>query len=369
VAGGACLLAGTARAALPDRAKPSGQRRRPDRAYTFRELLDRADLIAVGEIVAPEGSKKGAPQEVGLIRISEVLKGEPPPGSPGDGSAISSERPGEERVRFRVEGPALPAGAEAIWFFPRAGADGVYVVDHPQCAYDVTHRTLVKIGIETPERIRPRYYLRRADEKLAESIHRAKDRLALARVPPGPSAEGLRLAFRTTSPKSRAGRALLGRFTLTNGGEKPVLVCDSAQECYFVVAERRAAETTAPDGDTQDGREGRRGLVHPVDPRESSSEVAKAGAPEIGGLSGLGIGLLISEHDFTKLAPGESVTRSLTISPERLAALREPGKVSMRGAYLYRRPEAPLVDLPPDAWEGIVASPPVELEVQPPLGR
>ena len=230
----------------------------------------------------------------------------------------------------------------------------------------------MKIGVETPERIRPRYYLRRADEKLAESISRAKDRLALVQVRPGPSAEGLRLAFRTTSLTSRAGRALLGRFTLTNGGEKPILVCDSAQECYFVVAERHVTETTAPDRDTQDGQDGsdgRRDPAHPVNPRESSSEVAKAGAPEIGGLSGLGIGLLISEHDFTRLAPGESVTRSLTISPERLEALREPGKVSMRGAYLYRRPEAPLVDLPPDAWEGMVASPPVELEVQPRLGR
>ncbi len=106
----------------------------------------------------------------------------------------------------------------------------------------------------------------------------------------------------------------------------------------------------------------------------AKSVVAKAGAPEIrglSGLSGLGIGLMISEHDFTKLAPGETVTRSLTISPERLKALgehgTEPRKVTLRGVYFYRRPELPLVDLPGNAWEGAVASDPVELEVLPAL--
>jgi hypothetical protein len=97
--------------------------------------------------------------------------------------------------------------------------------------------------------------------------------------------------------------------------------------------------------------------------------VAKAGAAEIRGQEGLGIGLLISEHDFVKLAPGQRITRSLTVSPDYLRALREPGAVSMRGVYHYRRPESPLVDLPADAWEGAVASESVEIRVLAPLRR
>ena len=337
------LAAGAARAA------------QPDRAYTFRELLDRAHLIAVGEVVAPGSSKEGAPLrkhvETGLLRVRKVLRGKAP------------ERP----VRFRVDGPPLPAGAKAIWFLTAPGPDGVFVIDHPQCAYDLAHRTLVEIGIKAPERIRPGYYLRREDEKLAESIRRAEQRRELALVRPGPSAEGLALAFETVEPKSRAGEPILARFTLSNAGTKPLLVCDSAQEAYFVVAERDALPSR--------GRAGVGGDRQPSSPLpltpslKGRGEVAKAGAPAIPGQSELGIGLLITEHDFTRLAPGASITRSLTISPKYLAALREAGKVRIRGVYHYRRPKAPLVDLPANAWEGSVASEPVELEVLPPLGR
>jgi len=95
----------------------------------------------------------------------------------------------------------------------------------------------------------------------------------------------------------------------------------------------------------------------------AKSEVAKAGAAEIEGQTRLGPGLLITEHDFVRLAPGRSITRTLTVWPECLEALREPGRVTIRGVYHYRRPEAPLIGPPQNAWEGSVASDPVEIEL------
>ena len=337
----------------------------PDRIYTFRELLDRSDLILVADVVVPEGSKKGAPQKTGLLRVRKVLKGDVP----------------QDSICFRVEGPPLPAGAKAIWFLTTPGPDGVFVIDHPQCAYDTTHRALVEIGTRTRERIRRGYYLRREDERLAERIRRAKEKRALAGVRPGPTPEGLALAFEVADRKSRAGEPVLARFTLTNGGPKTLLVCDSAQECWFVVAEPEATGDTPGERLATEDTEVTEGNGSPArrSPRRSDSVlsvtsvaksvVAKAGAPEIRGQSALGIGLLISEHDFTRLAPGKSVRRSLTVSPEVVGLLREPGKVSIRGVYHYRRPPAPLVDLPRRAWEGSVASDPVEIEVLPRLGR
>jgi hypothetical protein len=283
-------------------------------------------LIAVGEVVAPrEGDVPGATSE-GEIRLSAVLKGKTPPGA----------------IRFAVVGPPIPVGAKAIWFLRPPRADGTYVIDHPQCAYDVTHRTVLDAAMRSPERIRPGYFLRREDEQLALAVREAAERRRLRSLPAGAPQGGLQLSTRALCATVRAGGAVVIEYVVSNRSDAPVLLCDSPQECYFARAAGQGGGDTKP-----------------------SDDVARAGSLEIDMESALGLGQLVSEHDFVTLLPGKSVSRSLTLSPKRFSSLNVVGKTTIWGIYRYRPPRTPLVRLPSNPWTGAVAALPVVVTVLP----
>jgi len=284
----------------------------PEKVYTLRELLARASLIAVGKVEAGEGVSAKRVRE-GFLDLRAPLKGE----------AVGG------RVPFRVDGPPLPVGALAIWVLAAPTEDGTYVVDHPQCAYDVTHLGIVKRAVVEPERVRPGYYLRREDERLAEEVCKARDLKLLGGLKPGPSPDGLKVDVRLASQSPRAGRGVVLDYILTNTSKRAILVCDSAEECYYVRAMRGQP------------------------PRV---EIGRAGAAALDVEKTLGIDSLVSQHDFVELAPGASTRRRISVSGTVIPMLGLPGPVSITGIYRYSEPKIPLVDLPSAPWTGAVAS-------------
>jgi hypothetical protein len=320
VRAGSLCLAVTLAASVAPRPAAGGV---PEKVYALRELIDRSTLIAIGTVTTDEPSAEGRVVR-GFLDVRDVLKG-----SAGAG-----------RIPFVVDGPPLPVGVRAIWMLADPGPDGVYRVDHPQCAYDMTHRTVLEKALRDPHSIRPGYFLRREDEILAQKVREALEMRAMRDLASGPSADGLALTIRLANQSPRVGGVVVVEFTLANVSQKPMLVCDSGEECYYV----RAIATHG-----------------------GAAGVARAGADEFQVEHTLGLGSLVSEHDFLVLDPGERITRSLTVSSRAIPALRSVGAVKISGVYRYRRPELDTAVTAEDPWAGMIASESVDATLLPPL--
>jgi len=306
----------------------------PDKAYTLKELLDRAAIIVIARVVedGPAAGGKAALRE-GLLAVSHVMRGEGVP----------------EELRFRVEGPPLPVSASAIWFLTPPGPDGIYVIDHPQCAYDVSHRAVVEKALKDPSRVSPGYYLRREDELLAARVRAAREMRALATVAAGRSPEGLELSVRLRpSLRARGGEApgqpadagkdfIALEFVLKNAGGRELLVCDSTEECYFLRVER----------------EGRAEVVRAVEETPLPPAAAELGS-------------LVSVHDFVHLEPGGRLVHNLDVRRGSSPLLRAAGGARLSGVYRYAGPGREDLRLPSEPWRGAVASSPFDVALPEP---
>jgi len=93
------------------------------------ELVDRSDLVVLGELVSMRPHKEGSDLfEVGTIQVSEVLVG-----SKGI-TAVSLLAPAREGGLRSSTTINYAVGQRGLWFLRRqpGGVEGVYLADHPQ---------------------------------------------------------------------------------------------------------------------------------------------------------------------------------------------------------------------------------------------
>lgn len=98
--------------------------------YTDRELIEKSDVIVVGEFLGQTEVRFGSagePLSIGVIAVREVLKG----------------KPQEKVLLIAVPSPTKPVSGSDIVFRPKqeglwlvaarpGGPTGVYFADHPQ---------------------------------------------------------------------------------------------------------------------------------------------------------------------------------------------------------------------------------------------
>jgi len=304
------LVASAAPAAAGDAAPPAppgGGRARtafPKKAFTLRELLERAEVIFVGKVTS------GGGKEAGPARLvpEEVLKG----AVPDEGFAVTTL------------GPPLPAGAIAIWLLaaPKPGAG--YVIDHPQCAYDVLYLSRLKKALASPREIGLRDYLRKSDLRLTRLIaKRAELGMGAQKLAPRPVSGKLQLSVKTAPMRLRVGEDLSVEFVLTNLGEEPTHVMNSTFRNFFLRVRR--------------SKPGAR----PVLLNQRDASVLK-------GLA-LDLGDFVSVTDFFELGPGKKLSTTLHYSPTHFPVLRKPGKVEVTGMY---RVALGRVELEFEPWRG-----------------
>jgi len=286
----AVLAASMAAAAHAAPAAEKPERRRapfPRKAYTLRELLERADVIFVGKVAYPAGG-------AGSTRLApeEVMKGKVP----------------DEGLEVAAVGPPLPRGARAIWFLATKKPGRGYVIDHPQCAYDVLYLSRVKAALKDPRGIGLQDYLREGDVRLARLIaERAEYGLDSEKLAPRPVSGKLQLSVKAASARIRVGGDLSVEFVLTNLGEEPAHVMNSVFRNFFLRV-RRAKKGSPP-------------LL--LNQRDAS--VLK-------GLA-LDLGDFVNVTDFCELAPGRKLSTMLHYSPTHFPILRAAGKVEVTGIY------------------------------------
>lgn len=203
----------------------------------------------------------------------------------------------------------------------------------------MAHRTLLEIAIKKPEMIRPQYYLRKEDERLAVDIRKERERRALGAIPESNSADGLSLALRVLSAPARAGGSITVEFIFTNNSLVDILLCDSSEECYFLRAQ------------------------HPTD---ASVHIGPAGADSLDIEKTLDLGPLIAEHDFITLVPGQSFSKRMSVSARSVPPLASPGRVRVAGIYRYTHDSQAGLALQGNPWEGALVSPAVDAELLPP---
>jgi hypothetical protein len=93
---------------------------------SLEQLVDRSDLIVVGEIVAGDGNSSG-PYELGTIKVSEVLAGA---SSKGLSAVLLAMR--QRGGLVASDSIVYRAGQSGIWFLRKAPGEGYYLADHPQ---------------------------------------------------------------------------------------------------------------------------------------------------------------------------------------------------------------------------------------------
>jgi len=292
----AVLAASMAAAAHAAPAAEKPERRRapfPPKAYTLRELLERAEIIFVGKVAYPAGGAGGA-GGAGSTRLApeEVLKGKVP----------------DEGLEVDTVGPPLPRGARAIWFLPAKKPGRGYVIDHPQCAYDVLYLSRVKAALKDPRGIGLQDYLREGDVRLARLIaERAEYGLDSEKLAARPVSGKLQLSVKAAPARIRIGGDLSVEFVLTNLGEEPAHVMNSVFRNFFLRV-RRAKKGSPP-------------LL--LNQRDAS--VLK-------GLA-LDLGDFVNVTDFSELAPGRKLSTMLHYSPTHFPVLRGAGKLEVTGIY------------------------------------
>ena len=197
------LLAACSAAAGEGRRAPA-----PEEAYTLRRLIARSEIIVVGRALPSAGHKAGDAVRAASVKDEGLLKGQLPEGG----------------LRITSTGPPLPTGERAIWFLASRAGDGSYLVDHPQCAYDVMHVPRVKLALDKPKEVGLREYLREKDEKLAHLLaERREFRLDGGELKPRPIAGNLQITATPLKTKIHPGEDVSVVFVITNLGTGPVM--------------------------------------------------------------------------------------------------------------------------------------------------
>lgn len=308
--------------ALAPLASLAGESRRaiaPKEAYTLRQLIERSKVIAVGRLAAPEGKPSGTPVLAAALDCEEVLKGELPGGA----------------LRLMSAGPLLPTGERALWFLATQAKDGSYVVDHPQCAYDVMHLGRVKLALAKPGEVGLREYLREKDEKLAQLLaERLEFHLDSGGLKPRPVSGKLQITAVPLKAKLHPGEDLSVVFTITNLGPEPIMVMNSAFQNFLLRVTR-------------------------IEPPARAKILNQRDQSVLKGLD-LGIEGFVSRSDFMTLEPGKKVARTLHYSPEHFPVLQGVGKIEAMAVY---RVKLGKTDLDFDPWRGTLVSEGFSVEI------
>jgi hypothetical protein len=288
----------------------------PQEFFTFRQLLE-VPLIVVGEVSTDVPDAAAAPGAA-FLRVREVLKGDVD----------------EQLLALRSTGPALPDGAEGIFFLGRRDEQGRYLIDHPQRVYDLKHLVKVRMGVADPSRVDPGYYLRPADAAMADRARERSLRRLLVVAEPSGAVDGLALAVEPLKNELEIGRTLSVRFTLKNVSDQPLRVRDNSDVNYLV-------RLTRLDADNQPGR-----VVF------LQQQTAGVGA-SLGGFA--------TADEYYTIEPGQTRRRTLHFSALDHPALRYGGRYRIAGIYRTRGMDEAFGE---PVWTGLLVSETQPLQIQ-----